>query len=152
MFAAGESYRVYNNLGINAKHHYISHYNDGESGLGYNGNIAALKKIQTYEVQCFANLLTAMRSVQEGNGTLLDNSVVLFASEFGDSTSHDLKHMPVLLAGGAGGRFKAQGQHLKMADGTRYAQVLLTAMRGCGLTQASFGALGETGSLAGVLG
>lgn len=152
MYGAGESYRTYRNLGISAGHHPISHYRSGESGMSQDAAIAALKKIQVYEMECFARLLTRMQGVTESNGSLLDNSVILFSSELTDSDRHTVDNMPVLLAGGGGGSIKSQGQHLKAAGATDYAQILLASMRAAGLNIDKFGNRGETNSFPGVLG
>ncbi|HEY4184637.1 MAG TPA: DUF1552 domain-containing protein [Polyangia bacterium] len=97
-----ESEHLFGFLGITGNHHAISH-DFSSSGTNYD----AYNKIQTWYLQQFAYLLQKMDSYQEGDGTLLDHSVVLFATEIGESTQHDLMMMPYVLAGSAGGKIRA---------------------------------------------
>jgi hypothetical protein len=97
-----ESEHLFGFLGITGNHHAISH-DFSSSGVNYD----AYNTIQNWYVQQFVYLLTKMDAYKEGDRTLLDNSVVLFATEIGESTQHDLKMMPYVLAGSAGGKFRA---------------------------------------------
>lgn len=157
MFARGESGRIYKNLGVSAGWHSISHYGTTESGMNKAQNIATLKKIQLYEMQCFAKLLGNLKAIGEGSGTLLDNTVIFFSSELSDSNDHTNTNMPVLIAGGGSGRLKARGQHIAMPTtptakaNTSYAQTLLTAIRATGVSVDTIGTTGETNSIAGML-
>lgn len=152
MMAPGESYRIYKHVGVNIQHHFASHYTTfTEGNLAQNEKKTALRKIYAYQMQCFAALLENMKKTQDASGSLLDNSVVMFGSEMSDSQSHSYEDMPVLLAGGASGRLRARGQHLRMPEKTPYAQVLLTAIRACGVEQPSFGSPASSSTLTGVL-
>ncbi len=84
-------------LGINASHHDISHQWNGEGYEQYG-------EIHVWFAEQLAYLLTKLDSYQEGDGTLLDNTVVFWGTEIGESPQHDLRRMPYLLAGGGGGK------------------------------------------------
>jgi hypothetical protein len=97
-----ESEHLFQFLGTSGNHHAISH-DFATSGA----NFDAYNKIQTWYAQQFAYLLAKMESYKEGARSLLDNSVVLWATEIGESTQHDLTMMPYVLAGSAGGKLRA---------------------------------------------
>lgn len=150
-FGRGMSDRRYSHLGAPAGHHKISHWNLAESGLSQADNKAWLRKIQAYETKCFADLLAGLRAIPEGSGSLLDNTVLFFSSELSDSAGHKVENMPVLIAGGGGGRLKARGQHIRAPDGTKYAQALLTAVRATGVELDRFGSQNVSDPIAGML-
>lgn len=83
-------------LGLSGNHHDISHAWNGDGFAKYG-------QIQTWFASQLAYLLAKLDEVEESNGTLLDNTVVFWGSEIGESTSHDLTRMPYVLAGGGGG-------------------------------------------------
>jgi hypothetical protein len=87
---------------IQGNHHAISH-DFASSGTNYD----AYNAIQTWYAQQFAYFLGKLDSYKEGDGTLLDNCIVLWATEIGESTQHDLGLMPYVFAGSAGGKIKA---------------------------------------------
>jgi hypothetical protein len=87
---------------IQGNHHAISH-DFSSSGVNYD----AYNAIQTWYATQFAYFLGKLDSIQEGDGTLLDHSLVLWATEIGESTQHDLTLMPYLFAGSAGGKIRA---------------------------------------------
>lgn len=97
-----ESEHLFQFLGLDGNHHGISH-DFSTSGPGYD----AYNQIQTWYAQQFAYFLAKLDSYQEGAGTLLDNTLVLWATEIGESTQHDLTMMPYVLAGSAGGRIRS---------------------------------------------
>jgi hypothetical protein len=94
-------------LGIADPHHTLSHYPVTDA-------VAQSKLVQInrwYATQ-FAYLLQAMKAVPEGDGTLLDNSVVLWCNELGEGSTHSRRNVPYVLAGGAGGALKT-GRYLQ---------------------------------------
>ncbi len=97
-----ESEHLFQFLNHNGNHHALSH-DFGNSGAGFDGYNA----IQTWYQEQFAYLLSKMDAYNEGEGTLLDNSLVLWATEIGESTQHALATMPYVLAGSAGGAIRA---------------------------------------------
>lgn len=86
---------------IQGNHHAISH-DFSSSGVNYD----AYNAIQTWYAQQFAYFLGKLDAIQEGDGTVLDHSLVLWASEIGESTQHDLTLMPYVFAGSAGGKLR----------------------------------------------
>jgi len=97
-----ESEHLFQFLNVSGNHHAISH-DFSSSGTNYD----AYNKIETWYAQQFAYFLKKMDSYKEGDRTLLDNSLVLWATEIGESTTHDLATMPYVLAGSAGGKIRA---------------------------------------------
>jgi hypothetical protein len=93
-----ESEHLFQFLGRTGNHHVISH-DFSASGA----NFDAYNAIQTWYAEQLAYFLAKLDSYQEGDRTLLDNTLLLWASEIGESTQHDLTLMPYVLAGSAGG-------------------------------------------------
>jgi hypothetical protein len=87
--------------------------------------------------QEFAYLLAQLDSVNEGTGTLLDNTLVLWLSEFGDGGAHDTRNLPVVLAGGLGGRLKT-GRHLAFGNRS-HNDLFTTILQLFGGTDVTFG-------------
>lgn len=113
---------------------------------GWHGSVhdrtpmAMLEKGFAWYASAFKDLLDAMSAVDEGNGTtLLDNSLVVWITEFGDGAVHDTKGIPVVLAGGLGGTLKTD-RYLQFAAGTASTNKLfVTIMKMFGLPDTSFG-------------
>jgi hypothetical protein len=95
---------------INKGYHSLSHHGKSEE------NIKQLLVLEEYQMQQFARFLTKLKSIKDGDGTLLDHTMVLFGSNLGNASSHDTKNMPILLAGGS---FK-HGQHLAFDQNDNY--------------------------------
>jgi hypothetical protein len=142
-----ESEHLFGFLGISGNHHAISH-DFSSSGVNYD----AYNKIQTWYQSQFAYLLGKMDAIKEGDGTLLDHSLVLWATEIGESTQHDLMTMPYLLAGSASGKIKA-GRLLDFSSNKKdNNQMLVSIGQAMGATDlTSFGdPSGATGPLPGL--
>ena len=106
MFANEGSNRGYSMVGAKDGHHALSHHRDNPE------MIAQLKKIDRYLVGHYAAFVAKLRSIREGEGTLLDNSMVLYGSGIKDGNAHSHHDLPILLAGRAGGSIRP-GRHLK---------------------------------------
>jgi len=133
-----------NNAAISGNHHAISH-DFSSSGTNYN----AYNAIQTWYAEQVAYFLGKLDSYKEGERTLLDNTVVLWATEIGESTQHDLTMMPYVLAGSAGGAISA-GRYLDFSTARKdNNQLLVSIAHAMGDTSLnSFGdASGATGPL-----
>ena len=141
-----ESEHLFAFLNTSGNHHVISH-DFASSGANYD----AYNKIQIWYQLQFAYLLQKMDAVKEGDRTLLDNSIVLWATEIGESTQHDLMMMPYVLAGSAGGKIRA-GRLLDFSSNRRdNNQMLVSIGQAMGDTLTSFGdASGATGPLPGL--
>ncbi len=129
---------------ISGNHHAISH-DFSSSGANYD----AYNAIQTWYAERVAYFLGKLDSYKEGDKTLLDNTIVLWATEIGESTQHDLTMMPYVLAGSAGGAFKA-GRYLDFSSARKdNNQLLVSIAQAMGdKTLTSFGdSSGATGPL-----
>jgi hypothetical protein len=142
-----ESEHLFQFLGKSGNHHVISH-DFSTSGA----NFDAYNAIQTWYAEQLAYFLGKLDSYQEGARTLLDNTLVFWATEIGESTQHDLTLMPYVLAGGAGGQI-ATGRLLDFSQNRRdNNQLLVSIAHALGATDlTSFGdASGATGPLPGL--
>ena len=105
------SNRPYPNIGIRDGHHDLSHHRNDEAKK------AKLALINRYHASQFARFLDRLKSIQEGDRTLLDNSTILYGSALSDGNRHFPEDLPILLAGHGGGRIAA-GQHVRVDDKT----------------------------------
>jgi hypothetical protein len=126
MVARETSNRTYPQLGVPDGHHEISHHQNLPEAIKKN------IKIQIYHVGLFAQFLEKMRSTPDGNGSLLDNSIVLFGSNMSNSNLHDHFPLPNLLVGKGAGRLKG-GRHIKYPDRTPMTNLLLTLLDKAGV-------------------
>jgi Protein of unknown function (DUF1552) len=122
MLARELSQRTYPQVNCNDPHHSLSHHQNDPV------KIAALTRLQNYHMQMFAYYLEKLRSTRDGDGSLLDHSMILYGSNMSNSNLHNHFPLPVVLAGGAGGQL-AGNRHLKYADHTPMTN-LLSSMLG----------------------
>lgn len=115
-------------------YHQITHDEPTHSQLGYQPETSLLAGLV---MEGFGAFLEELEAVKEGDGTLLDNCLVFAFSDTGYAKIHSLENIPLLLAGGAGGRHKA-GQHIHTA-GESVTRVSLTAMQLAGAPVGEFG-------------
>ena len=87
--------------------------------------IIEFQKINTYHVGLVPYLLEKLKKTPDGDGNLLDNTLVIYGSPMGNSNVHNHKRCPLFLAGHAGGALKGN-LHVKAADGTPMANAMLT--------------------------
>ncbi|MCM8535985.1 MAG: DUF1552 domain-containing protein [Lentisphaeraceae bacterium] len=131
MFANDSSQRNYSFLpGVNSNHHAISHYD---------GNPQKLKQqieITKYFVSCYAAMVKKMSEIPEGEGTLLDNSLVFFTSNLKEGHKHSQADMPALVAGEGGGKVKTGYHHNH--KGKQYASLMLGMAKTAGCKMGSF--------------
>ncbi len=120
------SNRVFPQSGSNGAFHTVSHHQEKED------RIAEFQKINTYHVSLVPYLLKKLKETREADGTLLDNTLVIYGSAMGDSNLHNHKRCPLFLAGHAGGRLKGN-LHLRAADGTPMANMMLALLHSLGL-------------------
>ena len=119
-------------LGFTEQHHDLSHHQNNPN------NHEKLVQIGTWEIEQFAALLTRMKGVQEGDGNLLDNSLVFFSSEISDGNRHNHDDLPILLAGRGGGAVTA-GRHTRYPNQTPIANLFVSMLQAAGSTAQSFG-------------
>jgi hypothetical protein len=120
------SNRTYPESGFKGAFHSSSHHGERED------RIVDFAKINTYHVSMIPYLLEGLKKIEDGDGNLLDNTLVIYGSPMGDSNLHNHKRVPLFLAGHAGGALKG-GLHMKAPDGTPLANVMLSMLHKLGL-------------------
>jgi hypothetical protein len=113
------SSRSYAHIGIPEPHHPVSHHGDKPEG------IEKYAKITTYHATKFAQFIEKLKTTADGDGTLLDSSLIYFGSGMGNGNAHDRNNPPVLLLGGANGRLKGN-RHIAVENREPTANLLLT--------------------------
>jgi hypothetical protein len=126
------SNRVFPESGVRDPFHTLSHHSEKPD------QIAEFAKLNRYHVGLVADFLRKLRDTPDGDGNLLDHSLVLYGSPMGDSNTHNHKKLPMLLAGHAGGALKGN-LHRVTKEGTPHANTLLTVMHKLGVEIESVG-------------
>ncbi len=127
------SNRTYPESGFNGAFHSTSHHGEREN------TIMEFARINHYHVSMVPYFLEKLKNTADGDGNLLDNSLVIYGSPMGDSHVHNHKRCPLFLAGHAAGKLKG-GLHIATADGTPMANAMLSVMHTLGFDDmASFG-------------
>ena len=119
------STRVYRESGSTGAFHIVSHHSENPD------RIREFAKINTYHVRVFAELLRQLKETPDGDGTMLDNSLVIYGSPMGNPNQHNHRRVPFLVAGHAGGRIKG-GTHIRAKDRTPLSNVMLTLLHALG--------------------
>ena len=138
MMAREVSYRTFPMLGISEAFHPASHHQNNAERL------AQLTRIQTFHVSLWSYLLEKLRATPDGDGNLLDHSLLLYGGAMSNSNVHNHSPLPIVVAGGAAGRMKG-GRHLKYPENTPMANLLMTILDKAGIPQDSVG--DSTGAL-----
>jgi len=120
------SSRAYPESGVKTGFHPASHHQERED------RITDFAKINTYHVSLVPYFLEKLKNTPDGDKNLLENTMVLYGSPMGNSNVHNHKRCPLFLAGHGGGFLKGN-MHVKAADGTPMANVMLTLMHNLGL-------------------
>jgi hypothetical protein len=126
MMAGEGSNQTYNHIGVSDAFHPLSHHQNDKARK------ERLVRIQTYHSQVFAKFLAKLAALPDGDGTMLDNSILLYGSNMSNSNAHDEFPLPTLVLGGGAGRLKG-GQHLKYEDRTPLANLHLTLLDRAGI-------------------
>ena len=126
------SNRAFPESGFKGAFHSASHHQEKEE------RIVDFAKINKYHVSMIPYLLEKLKNTPDGDGNLLENSVVIYGSPMGNSNVHNHKRVPMFIAGRAGGALKGN-MHVKAADGTPMANAMLTVAHKLGLEMLSFG-------------
>ena len=128
-----QSGATYPQIGVSDSHHPISHHG------GDKNKLASLAKINTYHTTLFAYFLEKLATTSDGESTLLDNVITLYGSAISESNSHDIRNLPILLAGGGAGLVKG-GRHVRYPDQTqRLTNLQLTLLNKLGIPTEAFG-------------
>ena len=111
--------------GVNGGHHSISHHQNSDSQLDQ------YEKINRWHTEQYAYMLERMKAIKEGDGTLLDHSMVAFGSPIRDGNSHNPRNVPIVVAGKAGGKLRS-GRHLEFDEGTPLCSLWLSMLEMAG--------------------
>jgi len=107
----------YPQIGVPESHHIVSHHGNVPE------TIRKYAKINAYHLSLFGDFVERLRSTPDGNGSLLDHSLVMYGSGMGNGDQHDQRKIPIVLAGAAGGRLKG-GRHIGTPDQTPLANLI----------------------------
>ncbi len=139
MFGNSVSNRNFSFLnGVSGNHHSISHHMNNQEKM------EQYARINYWHIEQYAYFLKKLQSIKEGDRTLLDNSMIMFASGLRDGNRHSPYNLPVLLAGKGGGKLKT-GQNIQFAKNTPLANLYLTMLKNMDVSLDRFG--DSTGTL-----
>ena len=138
MMAREVSQRTYPEIGVTEPHHSISHHGNRPAA------IEGHAKLNAYHVSMFAKFIERLRSTPDGDGSLLDHSLIVYGSGMSDGNGHTGSPLPHIVVGHGTGPRRGN-RHVAAADGTPMANFLLTLGARMGLEQERFGI--STGTL-----
>jgi hypothetical protein len=140
MVAEGTN-RTYNHIGVPDAFHPVSHHANNLE------RIQKLVRIQRYHVERFAEFVDKLAKTPDGEGSLLDHSMLMYGSNMSNSDRHNNYPLPIILVGGACGALRG-GQHVELPEYTTLSNLHLTVLNKAGLEMKSF--VDSTGEIAGV--
>ena len=111
--------RTYAEIGVADAHHPISHHQRDPVKL------EKLTKINEYHVQLFSAFVDRLKNTEDGDGTMLDNSMIIYGAGMADSNAHGSEDLPILLAGGGAG---TGGRHVRYDENTPLANLHLSLL------------------------
>jgi hypothetical protein len=123
---------VYAKSGVRDAFHILSHHSNIQE------NIDRFTVLNRYHVTLLAYLLEKLRATPDGDGTLLDHSMLLWGSAMSDGNQHNHTDLPIILAGGASGRLKG-GRHLRNPKNTPLANLLIAMLDKLDIPTEKFG-------------
>jgi hypothetical protein len=141
MMVAEGTARVYKHLGGSGAFHAVSHHANMPERL------VELTNIQTWHMQQFAKFVDRLAATPDGDGSLLDHSLLMYGSNMSNSDRHNNYPLPIILVGGANGKLKG-GRHIVPPERTPVANLHLSVLNMAGIPQEKFS--NSTGTLAGV--
>jgi len=141
MIANEGSNKSYPFIGVNEGHHTLSHHQ------GDAKKHAQIREINKFHITQFAHILQRLKSIPEGDGSLLDNCMLVYGSALSDGNAHNSENLPVLLAGRGGGTILS-GRHLRYEYETPMCNLFLSMLERVGASTAAFG--DSTGPLHGL--
>jgi hypothetical protein len=142
MFANDGSNRSFAQIGVPEGHHDMSHHG------GDPVKLAKKRKIDTFHVEQLAYALKKMQSIKEPEGTLLENTLLVYGAGISDGNAHNHDNLPILMAG-AGGGTVATGRHITYKDNTPLDNLYLDILDKVGVPTDHLG--DSTGKLQGIL-
>ena len=132
MMAREVSQRTYPEIGVTEPHHSISHHGNRPAA------IEGHAKLNAYHVSMFAKFLERLRTTPDGDGSLLDHSILVYGSGMSDGNGHTGSPLPHVVVGKGTGRIKGN-RHIVTPQGTPMANLLLAVSQKCGVEQDQFG-------------
>ena len=132
MYANAGSNRSYRNLSIREGHHDLSHHGNSRKKQ------ESVSKINVYHAELFSYLLRKLDAIPEGNGTLLDNCMIMYGSGIADGNTHAHHELPIALAGSGGGNITT-GRHLSYRRGTQLTNLYRSMLDVMGAPVNEFG-------------
>jgi len=133
MLAAEVSNQTYNHVGVSDAFHPLSHHQNDANKMG------RLLRIQQYHSRVFAGFVDKLAVMQDGdNGSMLDNSIILYGSNMSNSNAHDHYPLPSVILGKGGGTIRG-GQHIMAEERTPVSNLMLTILDRIGLHKESLG-------------
>jgi len=130
------SMRTYPNLGVHEAFHPTSHWG------GFPERIANLRLIQNYHTQVFAKFAQRLADTPDGNGSLLDHSLILFGSNMANSDAHNCDPLPQAIIGRGGG--VKGNQHVHYKQDTPHANILVTLLERAGIPATEYEKFGDS--------
>ncbi len=134
MMSRDASQRVYPNIGIAEPHHSMSHHGNNPE------KIANLVKLNTYHMSLFAKFVKKLKDTPDGDGSLLDHSLILYGSGMSESDIHSRLNIPTAIVGGGAGLVKGN-RHIQTAKETPLANLMLDFAQKFGCDTEKFGTL-----------
>jgi len=131
MLANAGSNRSYRPIGVSEGHHSLSHHQNNSDKL------EKISKINTFHVEQLAYMLQKMKSIPEGDGSLLDNCMIVYGSGISDGNRHNNENLPIVLAGRGGGWIRP-GRHIQYSGDTPLNNLFATMLNQAGATTSSF--------------
>jgi len=141
MIAAEVSEQTYNHIDVPDAFHALSHHANDEAKK------ARLVKIQRYHTECFARFVSKLAAMPDGDGSMLDHSLLLYGSNMSNSNMHNQYPLPTVLVGGGCGKIKGS-QHIDFPERTPLSNVLLTMLQRSGVNIEKVG--DSTGTIVGI--
>jgi hypothetical protein len=132
MLARELSTRTYPQIGVPDGHHPVSHHQNDLQRMEMQA------KINTYHMEMFAAFLNKLKATPDGDGNMLDNSMILYGSGMSNSNVHAHDQLPILIAGGAAGKLKGD-RHIKVKNDTPLSNLLISMMDKAGVRTDHFG-------------
>lgn len=139
MLAVDGSNRTFPEIGVKEGHHHLSHHQNNQE------MVEKIRLIDRFHVERFARFVQRLAATPEGDGTLLDNSLVLLGGGISDGNHHNHENLPIVLAGRAGGALEC-GRVLRTQRETPLCNLYLAMLERAGCPQTSFA--DSTGTLA----
>jgi hypothetical protein len=132
MYARDTSGAVYPQSGVRDGFHVASHHSNSRP------NMDKFALINRYHVQMLAYFLEKLKATPDGDGNLLDHSMVLYGSSMSNGNQHDHDPLPLILAGGAAGQLQG-GRHIQNQPHTPMSNLLLSMLDKLGVRADQFG-------------